>query len=147
MELNHMLCFQLAKAHQFFNHFYKKPLKKYHLTYVQYIVLISLWNRDKVTVNQLSQQVGLNNGTLTPLLKRLQHKGWVTRTRDPKDERRVIISLTKYGQDKQGPVIHDTSTCLNNLHYQPKDYQKTMRLVKDIQSRLKEAIKENNAKN
>ncbi|XIF19418.1 MAG: MarR family transcriptional regulator [Acetilactobacillus jinshanensis] len=95
MELSNMLCFQLAKAHQIFNRFYQQPLKRYHLTYVQYVVLVALWNGDRITVNQLSQQVGLNNGTLTPLLKRLQRNGWVTRTRDPKDERRVIITLTK----------------------------------------------------
>lgn len=143
MELSNMLCFQLAKAHQFFNRFYKKPLDRYHLTYVQYIVLIALWNGDNITVNQLSKRGGLNNGTLTPLLKRLQKHGWVTRNRDPKDERKVIIGLTKLGKSRRSQVLHDTSTCFENLDYDKKDYANAIQLIKNIESRLKVAIKKN----
>ena len=139
--LNNMLCFQLAKAHQLFNRFYKDPLSKFHLTYVQYVTLVALWNHNHVTVNQLSAAIGLNNGTLTPLLKRMQRNGWIQRKKDPRDKRRVIVSLTRTGADQQNQVVSSTDRCMVNLNYKNDEYRKVMATVKDIQKRLRYAIR------
>ena len=141
MNLNHMLCFQIAKTHQLFNRFYKRPLSRFHLTYVQYIVLIALWGKDGVTVNQLSARVSLNNGTLTPLLKRLQRAGWIDRKRDHHDERRVIITLTPQGHKKQRDILNSTQSCMTTLNYSAANYRKTIAEVKDIQRRLRKSMR------
>lgn len=139
-----MLCFQIAKTHQLFNRFYQKPLSKFHLTYVQYVVLIALWGKDRVTVNQLSARVSLNNGTLTPLLKRLQRAGWVNRRRDPRDERRVIVTLTPRGRKQQKAILNSTQSCLTTLNYSDANYRRAITEVKDIQHRLRESMRTNN---
>ena len=75
--------------------FYQPYLKKLNLTYTQYIVLMALWENDSVPVCELGKVLFLYNGTLTPLLKKMEMQGYITRQRSRKDERVVIISLTE----------------------------------------------------
>ncbi|TPR14804.1 MULTISPECIES: MarR family winged helix-turn-helix transcriptional regulator [Apilactobacillus] len=143
--LDNQICFQITRAHQLFNKFYQEPLSKFNLTYVQYITLLSLWEKDGVTVNYLSQKLGLSNGTLTPLLKRLEKAGWITRTRDKKDERRVLIKLTEHGAKQEEPITSTVQGCLNSLDYDDKTFNNTMNTILDVQNRLEksEEAKEN----
>ena len=76
---------------------YKPLLKSIGLTYPQYLVMLVLWEGDGLTVSELGSLLLLNSGTLTPLLKRLEATGLVTRLRDTEDERRVRIKLTSAG--------------------------------------------------
>ncbi|TPR24548.1 MarR family transcriptional regulator [Apilactobacillus micheneri] len=143
--LDNQICFQITRAHQLFNKFYQEPLSKFNLTYVQYITLLSLWEKDGVTVNYLSQKLGLSNGTLTPLLKRLEKAGWITRTRDKKDERRVLIKLTEHGAKQEEPITSTVQGCLNSLDYDDETFNNTMNTILDVQNRLEksEEAKEN----
>src|SRR5687767_8161375 len=68
------------------------------LTYPQFLVMLTLYEREPRSVGDIGQELGMDNGTLTPLLKRLVAAGLITRTRDPLDERRVLIDLTKAGE-------------------------------------------------
>lgn len=134
--LNDQICFQISRAHQLFNKFYQEPLEKFNLTYVQYITLLSLWENDGVTVNYLSQKLGLSNGTLTPLLKRLEKAGWITRNRDKADERRVLIHLTQLGKDNKEPILESVQGCLNRLNYSDDEFADAMDTIIDLQHRL-----------
>ncbi|RYF92208.1 MAG: MarR family transcriptional regulator [Caulobacteraceae bacterium] len=78
---------------------YRPLLDPLGLTYLQYIALLALWERAPQTVGELRQKLGLDSGTLTPLFKRMESAGLLTRTRDPADERRVIIDLTDKARD------------------------------------------------
>lgn len=73
-------------------------LEPLRLTYPQFLVMLALYDNAPRTVGELGFQLGMENGTLTPILKRLQTSGLVTRTRDEKDERRVLIDLTQAGE-------------------------------------------------
>lgn len=77
---------------------YKPHLDALGLTYPQYLALLVLWERDGVSVSEIGERLYLDSGTLTPLLKRLESQGLVDRTRDPQDERRVVIRLTAQGR-------------------------------------------------
>ena len=78
---------------------YGPLLEPLGLTYPQYIVMLALWAEgEAMTVGGLGDRLGLDSGTLTPLLKRLEHSGLVKRRRDPSDERRVLVSLTSAGK-------------------------------------------------
>ncbi|GAA6112850.1 MAG: MarR family transcriptional regulator [Apilactobacillus sp.] len=134
--LNDQICFQISRAHQLFNKFYQEPLDEFNLTYVQYITLLSLWEKDGVTVNFLSQKLGLSNGTLTPLLKRLEKAGWITRNRDKADERRVLIHLTELGNEKKEPILQAVQGCLNRLNYSDDEFAAAMDTIIDLQERL-----------
>ena len=73
-------------------------LEKFGLTYPQYLVLLALWQQDRMTVKGIGEELGLDSGTLSPLLKRLETAGFVSRIRDKGDERQVIVTLTPKGQ-------------------------------------------------
>lgn len=99
LALDKQLCFAVYSAAHAFNRTYKPLLDRFGLTYPQYLVLLSLWQRDGMTVKGIGQDLGLDSGTLSPLLKRLEAAGFVTRQRDSGDERQVIITLTEKGVD------------------------------------------------
>lgn len=137
--LDNQLCFQINRAHQLFNRFYQSPLKEFKLTYAQYTVLLALWESQGVTINQLGDKLGLGTGTLTPLLKRMETAGWLTRTRSTKDERRVIVTLTDKAQRKRDKILRATSSCISRLGFDDAAYQEAMIIVADIQQRLGKA--------
>jgi DNA-binding MarR family transcriptional regulator len=96
--IDRLLCFALYNASRAMIRAYGPLLEPLGLTYPQYIVLVSLWERDGVAVNDLGGCLGLDSGTLTPLLKRLEQRGLVQRKRDKADERVVRIHLTPEGR-------------------------------------------------
>ena len=96
-KLDDQLCFALYATSNAVTRFYRPHLKALGLTYPQYIVMLVLWEHDGITVNALGTRLGLDSGTLTPLLKRLEGAGLIHRKRDKGDERRVLISLSEQG--------------------------------------------------
>ena len=104
LKLSDQLCFATYAAAHAFTRVYKPLLDPLGLTYPQYLVMLVLWERDNIPVKAIGEQLFLDSGTLTPLLKRLQTGGLVERTRDAKDERQVRITLTAKGRDLHGPV-------------------------------------------
>ncbi|MBP2235201.1 DNA-binding MarR family transcriptional regulator [Sinorhizobium kostiense] len=97
--LGQQLCFAVYSAAHAFNRAYKPLLDRFGLTYPQYLVLLALWQQDAMTVKRIGEELGLDSGTLSPLLKRLEAAGYVRRLRDPADERQVIVSLTASGRN------------------------------------------------
>jgi len=98
LRLDNQLCFAVYAASHAFNATYKTLLEPLGLTYPQYLVMLVLWQGDGVTVTAIGDRLGLDSGTLTPLLKRLEGAGLATRLRDAADERRVRIGLTPAGR-------------------------------------------------
>lgn len=96
-EVEDLLCFAVYSAGHAFNRVYKPLLDKLGLTYPQYLVMLSLWTKDDQTVGELGEGLFLESSTLTPLLKRLEAMGYLSRSRDPSDERQVRLRLTKAG--------------------------------------------------
>ena len=96
--LENQICFPLYSAANALIIAYKPFLDQLDSTSSQYLVMLVLWQHRAVTVKELGQQLGLDSGTLTPLLKRLESKGLVLRKRSTKDERARIISLTRQGK-------------------------------------------------
>ena len=94
-----MLCFALYSASMAAQQAYKPLLDPLGLTYPQYLVLSVLWQGDGLTMGALGRMVQLDSNTLTPLVKRLEARGFVARRRDPQDERQVRVTLTEAGQD------------------------------------------------
>jgi MarR family transcriptional regulator, organic hydroperoxide resistance regulator len=96
--LDNQLCFALYSASLAMTKLYKPLLDALGLTYPQYLVMLVLWEGDGLMVSELGQRLSLDSGTLTPLLKRLESAGLVSRMRDAADERRVHIRLTAAGR-------------------------------------------------
>ena len=101
LKLENQLCFPLYSAA-------REVVKKYHpylseigLTYTQYITMMVMWEEKEITVKALGEKLFLDSGTMTPVLKSLEQKGFVARKRSEKDERSVVISLTEIGEQLQ----------------------------------------------
>src|SRR3954463_11733527 len=97
--LDNQLCFALYSTSLAMNKVYRKLLRKLDLTYSQYIVMLVLWERDGLTVSEIGERLFLDSATLTPLLKRMELSGLLTRLHAENDERQVIVSLTKQGRN------------------------------------------------
>jgi len=96
--LEDFLCFAMYSANLAVNRLYKPLLDKLGLTYPQYLVLAALYDEDNQTVGNLGDKLFLDSSTLTPLLKRMEKTGYLSRQRDPHDERQVRIRLTQRGR-------------------------------------------------
>lgn len=94
LRLDDQLCFSIYSAGHAFTRFYKPLLAPLGLTYPQYLVLLTLWEEDGLPLKSIGERLGLDSGTLTPLLRRMDEAGLLTRTRDAADERMVHIHLT-----------------------------------------------------
>ncbi|WP_239807132.1 MarR family winged helix-turn-helix transcriptional regulator [Croceicoccus hydrothermalis] len=97
--LDSQLCFKFYAASNLVNRLYAPVLSQLGLTYPQYLAMLVLWECDDQTVGALAARLYLDSGTITPLMKRLESAGLVSRMRDPADERRVRIRLTQAGRD------------------------------------------------
>src|SRR5215470_13388197 len=98
LDLDAQICLPLYTASRAVTRRYGELLHDVGLTYTQYLVMLALWGRRTWTVGELGDRLHLDSGTLTPVLKRMQAADLLTRRRDPDDERRVIVELTKRGQ-------------------------------------------------
>ena len=99
LALDNQLCFGLYVCSKEIIRLYAPILEPLGLTYTSYITLLSLWEKDNVTVKELGARLFLDSGTLTPLLKKMEGQGLVTRTRSTKDERTVYVKLTADGKN------------------------------------------------
>lgn len=97
--LDRQLCFPLYAASRKVIRQYTEPLEKLGLTYTQYVVMMVLWEEKSVSVKDLGKRLFLDSGTLTPLLKALEKKGYVLRRRSKEDERIVLVSPTETGME------------------------------------------------
>ena len=98
LKIDNQLCFPLYACSRAVIKQYKPYLDKLDLTYTQYIALMVLWDRRSLTVKELGDRLFLDSGTLTPLLKKLESKGLVTRRRSSEDERNLIVAITPQGE-------------------------------------------------
>jgi len=96
--LDRQLCFAVYSTAHAFNRFYRPLLEALGITYPQYLALMALWEEDGLSVSEIGTRLWLDSGTLTPLLKRLEGLGLVTRRRAEADERQVIVALTDKGR-------------------------------------------------
>ncbi|WP_377299492.1 MarR family winged helix-turn-helix transcriptional regulator [Rhizobium sp. SGZ-381] len=133
-----MLCFSLYSAGHAFTQLYRPLLDELGLTYPQYLVMVTLWNRDGQNVKELGQALFLDSSTLTPLLKRLDAAGLITRTRNPKDEREVLIHLTTKGQALQASA-RDVMRCIEEAVGMDAD---TVKAIKASVDKIRDKIRQ-----
>ncbi|HBL06005.1 MULTISPECIES: MarR family transcriptional regulator [unclassified Clostridium] len=105
IKLENQICFSLYAASREVIKLYKSILDKHNLTYTQYLAMLVLWEEEKMTVKDIGKRLHLDSGTLTPLLKKLESMGIITRHRDVNDDRVVIIELTEAGLKLKSEIL------------------------------------------
>ncbi|MBR5620779.1 MAG: MarR family transcriptional regulator [Clostridia bacterium] len=116
MKLSNQLCFPLYAAARNVTALYTPWLKPLGLTYTQYIVFLVLWEKDGVSVSEIGERLMLDNGTLSPLLKKMEQAGYIERRRSTADDRVVVITLTEAGralQEKAKDVPRNVAGCFD----------------------------------
>jgi DNA-binding MarR family transcriptional regulator len=137
LKLENQLCFPLYAASRLVTRCYQPLLDQLGLTYPQYLVLLVLWESDKVNLKVLSDKLQLQSNTLTPLLKRMEETGIISRIRSKDDERSIIVSLTEKGHllKLEAPKVH--SRLVENIGIDLEDAQQLHQLLYKVIEKLK----------
>jgi MarR family transcriptional regulator, organic hydroperoxide resistance regulator len=137
LNLSQQVCFPVyAFAKEIINQ-YRPLLDAIELTYPQYLVMMVLWEYDSQTVNQLGGKLHLDSGTLTPLLKRLETKSLVSRTRSTTDERIVNITLTTKGKELQTQAANIPQQLMQAMNLEMEDLEELKRIITKISNKNK----------
>jgi len=137
--LDEFLCFSIYSTGHAFNQLYRPLLDKLDLTYPQYLVMVSLWGGDGQTVKELGAQLSLDSSTLTPLLKRLEARGYLSRRRDTQDERQVRLVLTPEGRALQQRAREIPACVARAIGVSREEYLTLQRLLGEVRERLVES--------
>ena len=116
LKLKSQLCFPLYACSKEIIRKYKPFLDQYDLTYTQYITMMALWENESMNVRELGGALFLDSGTLTPVLKKLENKGYIERRRSKEDERNLIVTVTQKGwnlRDEALSIPASMSSCVN----------------------------------
>ncbi len=138
LALDNQLCFALYVCSKEIIRKYTPLLEPLGLTYTSYITLLSLWEEDNVTIKTLGEKIFLDSGTLTPLLKRMETQGLVTRKRGGKDERTVYISLTDEGRALRSKCTNIPAQMACNNLLDLKDAQKLLKTLHSVMAKFSE---------
>ncbi|MFJ3522717.1 MarR family winged helix-turn-helix transcriptional regulator [Pseudomonas sp. NPDC090203] len=134
--LNEFLCFTIYSTGLALNQFYRPLLEAIGLTYPQYLLMVALWAKDDQIVKDLGSELFLDSSTLTPLIKRLEAAGFVSRKRDPLDERQVRIRLTEEGKALKARSLHVPDCIEEAVGMSEEQVRQIQAAVADIRGRL-----------
>ena len=140
-KLENQLCFRLYTASRLLTQAYHPLLGEHGLTYPQDLVLLVLWEKDAQPVNDIAKRLLLETNTVTPLLKRMEAEGIVTRSKGKEDARQMIVKLTKKGRDLQKKLTHVPETVGNAVLCEsvtPETFPSLFAMLDDIIKQLKQ---------
>ncbi|QNH61137.1 MarR family winged helix-turn-helix transcriptional regulator [Hymenobacter sediminicola] len=135
-QLDNQLCFPLYALSRMVTKAYQPLLQELDLTYPQYLVFLLLWEHQELTVKELGDKLLLDSGTLTPLLKRLEQKHWISRRRDPRDERSVIIGLLPAGRALQEKACKVPEQVFAQLNMSPTEFEALRQQLRHLLTHL-----------
>lgn len=138
LKLENQLCFPLYVASKEVVRRYKPLLDELNLTYTQYIALLVLWEQKKLSVKELGEFLFLDSGTLTPVLKSLEKKGYISRKKSKDDERVLIVELTDEGKELRERAVSVPSGITECIDIDKKDAEKLLKILHNMLSGFKE---------
>jgi len=121
LKLSSQLCFPLYAVSKEIIRRYKPHLDKLNLTYTQYITMMVMWEYQCLNVSELGEKLYLDSGTLTPVLKKLEAKGYITRCRSREDERNLIVSVTPQGMELRDEALEVPRQMGNCIQMSPEE--------------------------
>ncbi|KOF21478.1 MarR family transcriptional regulator [Ensifer adhaerens] len=136
MKLDNFLCFAVYSANHAFTRVYKPLLEALDLTYPQYLVMVLLWDNDDQTVGSLGEKLFLESSTLTPMLKRLEAAGYISRVRDKADERQVRVQLTDIGRSLRQKATDVPRGLMDVMHLSAEDLERLRLEVSSLRNTL-----------
>lgn len=138
LKLDNQLCFPLYACSKEVIRRYKPFLDAIDLTYTQYLTMMILWEDKQITVKYLGDKLYLESGTLTPLLKKLESKGYITRYRNPNDERNLIIKITDKGEELKNQALEIPFRMSSCISLEENDLVQLYIILKKLLANFKE---------
>lgn len=132
LKLENQLCFPLYACSKEIVKRYKPLLDEMDLTYTQYITMMVLWEHKQMNVKELGSYLYLDSGTLTPVLKKLEQKGYLTRKRDEKDERVLNVAITEVGESLKEKAVEIPGKIGGCVALEPEDALKLYELLQKL---------------
>ncbi|MFQ3544986.1 MarR family transcriptional regulator [Halobacillus rhizosphaerae] len=136
LTLENQLCFTIYETGSQFNKLYTKALQPFGVTYPQYLVLLVLWEKNGRTVKELGEKLSLGSGTLTPMIKRMETKGWLTKERSKKDERQVCLFLRPKAFEEKANITEQITREIASCNIELEEYEQLMKQLKILQHKL-----------
>ena len=137
LKIENQLCFPLYACSRTIIKQYTPFLEAIDLTYTQYITMMVLWEKKQVTVKELGESLFLDSGTLTPLLKKLENKGYIKRSRSKEDERNLIVTLTDKGWELREEMLsipRSMASCVDLDQQEAADLYRLLYKVLGVQT-------------
>ena len=138
LRLKNQLCFPLYAVSNLITRKYKPLLDKLDLTYTQYIVMMVLWEEQQVNEKCLCEALCLKSNTLTPLLKKLEEKGYIKKEKDKDDERNLVITLTEAGEELQDHALSVPECIAREFHLTAEEESELYRVLYKMLNQEKE---------
>ena len=138
LKLENQLCFPLYAAAKEVVRVYRPYLDNLNLTYTQYITMMVLWQEKEISVKALGEKLFLDSGTLTPLLKSMEQKGYLRRHRSEKDERVLLVSLTKEGEELKKNAVSVPQSVGSCIKLKPEEAIQLYRLLYKLLGNIEE---------
>ncbi|MBQ8596479.1 MAG: MarR family transcriptional regulator [Lachnospiraceae bacterium] len=132
LRLENQLCFPLYVCSKEIVKRYKPFLEEIDLTYTQYITMMVLWEHREMNVKELGAYLFLDSGTLTPVLKKLEQKGFITRKRDEKDERVLNVAITQKGEELKEKAVEIPSKIVSCVPLEPEEALKLFEILRKM---------------
>lgn len=136
LTLDKQLCFAIYETSSQFSKLYSAILEEFGLTYPQYLVLLALWEEDGIGVTALGERVRLGNGTLTPLLNRLEKNGWIRKVRSKEDERKVYVHLDQKAVSQKSAITQAVQETISTCNITLDEYAQLMDHLKRLSDKL-----------
>ena len=136
LRLDRQVCFPLYAAANLIQRLYRPLLAPLGLTYSRYLVMLALWEREPASVGELCACLHLDVGTLSPLLKRMEQAGLVSRARDRDDDRKVIVALTPHGRSLRQEALAVPKTLAKQIGLKPEEAESLRRQTQALVARL-----------
>ncbi|WP_208560498.1 MarR family winged helix-turn-helix transcriptional regulator [Marinilactibacillus kalidii] len=138
LKLENQLCFSLYATTRQMTKIYRPLLKELDITYPQYLVLLVLWEVEKISVKALGERLFLDSGTLTPMLKRMEENGLITRVRSVVDERVVEVSLTEKGKDAEAKAQSIPINFIKHLNLEEAEFFQLKKILSKMMGQFSE---------
>ncbi len=136
LKLENQLCFSLYAASREIIKLYKPLLDKYELTYTQYIVMLVMWEEERISFKKMGQKLHLDSGTLTPVLKKLEKLQFINKFRDKEDDRNVILELTEKGSALKDEILEVPEAIYCRIGGAPEELVQLKRNLDDLLTKL-----------
>ncbi|MFD0676848.1 MULTISPECIES: MarR family winged helix-turn-helix transcriptional regulator [unclassified Paenibacillus] len=140
LKLENQLCFSIYACSREITSLYRPLLNELGITYPQYLALMVLWEKQTCTIKELGELLYLDSGTLTPMLKRMEDSGLVTRQRSKSDERVVFIELTEAGHKLKEKAICIPETCIPHFNLSNEQYKQLLQQMNQLIQNLQRSL-------